>query len=55
MNRNPDRCPTHPGEPLRKDVIPTTGKSKAEIAWMLGVSRQHLHVFERTAETSRKV
>ena len=22
MSRNPDRCPTHPGELLREDVIP---------------------------------
>ena len=43
MSRNPDRCPTHPGELLREEVIPVTGKSKAEIARMLGISRQHLH------------
>lgn len=43
MSRNPDRCPTHPGELLREDVIPVTGKPKAEIARMLGISRQHLH------------
>ncbi|MCA0206021.1 MAG: HigA family addiction module antidote protein [Proteobacteria bacterium] len=43
MSRNPDRCPTHPGELLREDVVPETGKSKAEIARMLGISRQHLH------------
>lgn len=43
MSRNPDRCPTHPGELLREDVIPETGKSKAEIARLLGISRQHLH------------
>ena len=43
MSRSPDRCPTHPGELLREDVIPATGKSKAEIARMLGISRQHLH------------
>lgn len=43
MSRNPDRCPTHPGELLREDVIPATGKSKSEIARMLGISRQHLH------------
>ena len=43
MTRNPDRCPTHPGEVLREDVIPATGRSKAEIARMLGISRQHLH------------
>ena len=43
MTRTPDRCPTHPGEMLREDVIPATGKPKAEIARMLGISRQHLH------------
>ena len=43
MSRNPDRCPTHPGELLREDVIPATSKSKVEIARMLGISRQHLH------------
>lgn len=43
MSPNPNRCPTHPGALLREDVIPATGKSKAEIARMLGVSRQHLH------------
>jgi len=42
-NRNPDRCPTHPGEVLRDDVIPATDRSKAAIARMLGLSRQHLH------------
>jgi addiction module HigA family antidote len=40
--RNPNRCPTHPGELLR-DVIPATGKTKAEIAALLGISRQHLY------------
>lgn len=43
MNGNPDRCPTHPGELLREDVIPATDKPKAEIARMLGISRQHLY------------
>lgn len=33
----------HPGELLREDVIPALGKSKAEIARLLGVSRQTLH------------
>ena len=28
---------------VREDVIPTTGRSKAEIAQLLGISRQHLH------------
>jgi addiction module HigA family antidote len=40
--RNPNRCPAHPGELLR-DVIPATGKTKAEIAALLGISRQHLY------------
>mgnify|MGYP000520536495 CR=1 FL=1 len=40
--RNPNRCPTHPGELLR-EVIPATGKSTAEIAALLGISRQHLY------------
>ncbi|WP_174802956.1 HigA family addiction module antitoxin [Martelella limonii] len=43
MSRDPNRCPTHPGEMLRDDVIPATGKSVSEIARLLGVSRQHLH------------
>ena len=37
------RAPTHPGALLREDIIPATGKSKAEIARLLGISRQHLH------------
>ena len=41
--RNPNRCPTHPGELLREDVIPATGKTKTEIAALLGISRQHLY------------
>jgi len=40
--RDPSRCPSHPGELLR-EVIPATGKSKAEIAALLGISRQHLY------------
>ena len=40
--RDPNRCPTHPGELLR-DVIAATGKSKTEIAALLGISRQHLY------------
>ena len=43
MSRNPDRCPAHPGELLREDVIPATGKPKTELARLLGISRQHLH------------
>jgi addiction module HigA family antidote len=41
--RNPDRRPTHPGELLREDVLPAVGRPKAEIARLLGISRQHLH------------
>jgi antitoxin HigA-1 len=41
--RNPARCPTHPGALLREDVIPATGRTKAEIAQLLGISRQHLY------------
>lgn len=35
--------PVHPGEVLREDVLPAIGKPKAEIARLLGISRQHLH------------
>jgi antitoxin HigA-1 len=41
--RNPNRCPAHPGELLREEVIPATGKTKTEIAALLGISRQHLY------------
>src|SRR5262245_25824748 len=41
--RNPDRCPTHPGALLREDIIPATGKSVAELARMIGITRQHLN------------
>jgi antitoxin HigA-1 len=37
------RCPSHPGALLREDVIPATGRTKADIAQLLGISRQHLH------------
>ena len=41
--RNPGHCPAHPGELLREVVIPATGRSRTEIATLLGISRQHLH------------
>jgi addiction module HigA family antidote len=41
--RNPNRPPTHPGALLREDIIPAVGRSKSEIAKLLGISRQHLH------------
>jgi addiction module HigA family antidote len=33
----------HPGELLREDVLPALGKSKTEIARLLGISRQTLY------------
>jgi addiction module HigA family antidote len=41
--RDPERCPSHPGELLREDIIPATGRSMTEIAALLGISRQHLY------------
>src|SRR5215470_13613044 len=41
--RKSNRCRTHPGALLREDVIPATGRTKAEIAQLLGISRQHLY------------
>jgi antitoxin HigA-1 len=35
--------PVHPGEVLREDVLPAVGRSKTEIARLLGVSRQTLY------------
>lgn len=46
MPRNPllkGLRPVHPGETLREDVLPVLGKSKAEIARLLGISRQTLY------------
>ena len=40
--RNPKVAPTHPGA-LLTDIIPATGKTKTEIANLLGISRQHLY------------
>jgi antitoxin HigA-1 len=41
--RDPNRCPTHPGELLREDILPALRMSKTEIAAALGISRQHLY------------
>ena len=41
--RSKNRCPTHPGALLRDEIIPATGRTKAEIAGLLGISRQHLY------------
>lgn len=35
--------PMHPGEMLRHDILPAIGKSKTEIARLLGISRQTLY------------
>lgn len=35
--------PTHPGELLREDILPALGRSKVEIADLLGVSRRSLY------------
>jgi len=37
--RDPKRKPTHPGELLRLDVLPTLGMTQTELARRLGVSR----------------
>lgn len=46
MDTNPVKRglpPMHPGELLREDVLPALGRSKAEIARLLGISRQTLY------------
>jgi addiction module HigA family antidote len=35
--------PSHPGEMLREDILPALGKTKTEIAKLLGISRQTLY------------
>lgn len=41
--RHPEVPPSHPGELLSEIVIPGTGRSKTEIARLLGISRQTLY------------
>ena len=41
--RDPKRCPMHPGEVLREDILPALRMSKSEVAEALGISRQHLY------------
>ncbi|MER9417653.1 HigA family addiction module antitoxin [Mesorhizobium sp. M0306] len=41
-----ERCPSHPGA-LLDDIIPATGKTKVEIANLLGISRQQLYDITR--------
>lgn len=43
MTERPAVEPAHPGELLAEIVIPATGKSKTEIARLIGVSRQTLY------------
>jgi len=47
--------PVHPREILREDVLPALGKPKAEIARLLGISRQTLYdiLAERQPITAR--
>lgn len=35
--------PIHPGEMLREDILPAVNRPKAEIARLLGISRQTLY------------
>ena len=54
--RASNRPPTHPGLRLADTVIPATGKSKAEIARLLGISRQQLYaILDETAPVSPAV
>jgi addiction module HigA family antidote len=41
--RDPKRAPTHPGALLRETILPAVGRTKVEIAGLLGISRQHLN------------
>jgi addiction module HigA family antidote len=43
----------HPGELLREEILPALGRPRAEIAQLLGVSRQALHAIlaERASVT----
>jgi addiction module HigA family antidote len=46
MTRNPllkGLAPMHPGELLREEILPALARPKAEIAKLLGVSRQTLY------------
>ncbi len=47
--------PVHPGEILREDVLPALGRTKSEIARLLGISRQTLYdiLGERQPVTAR--
>lgn len=40
--QDPNRCPVHPGEVI-EDILLDVGKTKTELAQLLGISRQHFH------------
>ncbi len=41
--RNKARRPSHPGALLANDIVPALGKTKTEIARLLGISRQSFY------------
>ena len=41
--RDPNRCPTHPGQVLRDFTVPALKLPKTVVAQHLGISRQTLH------------
>jgi antitoxin HigA-1 len=41
--RDRKTAPTPPGKLLAEDILPATGRSKTEVAKLLGISRQSLH------------
>lgn len=43
LERHPDWHPTHPGALLREVVLPALDRPKAEVARLLGVSRESLY------------
>jgi plasmid maintenance system antidote protein VapI len=53
--RNSGRCPTHPGALLRQDVIPATGRTKAEIAQLLGLAQNIVDMLACRSSTARQI
>ncbi len=43
ITERPNRKPTHPGEVLREDVLPTMHESVSGFANRVGMSRQSIH------------
>lgn len=43
MPRDPDRAPTHPGAPLREDIVPAMGKTSDELADLLGIPSHRMN------------